>query len=173
MKIAILSDTHRKTSLMQEAIDMLKTKGANFLIHAGDLEIKENLDMLQNSNLRYVAVFGNNDYNLIQYQNSYNIFKEPNYFKLVNKKFKLMHMPYYMSNDTDIVIFGHTHYFEVDYKNGTLYINPGEICARNQNLTQCVLLEILEDRYIINRYFKSPTAKIWDCKTISYIIDRD
>ena len=71
MKIAVVSDSHRKTDLTQQAVDMLKSKGAQYLVHAGDLEIKENLDLLKNSGLIYVSVFGNNDYNLIQYQDQY------------------------------------------------------------------------------------------------------
>jgi len=72
MKIALLSDSHKKTTLTSQAIDMLKSKGAQYLVHAGDLEIKENLDILKNSGLTYVCVFGNNDYNLVQYSNNYN-----------------------------------------------------------------------------------------------------
>ena len=168
MKIAILSDTHKKSSLMIEAIEMLKKDGATFLLHAGDLENRENLDILDKCGLKYISVFGNNDYNIIQYQNEYNIFKEPYYFKLANLKFKLMHLPFYMSGDTDIIIFGHTHYFESEYKNGTLFLNPGEICARNKNLTECVLLEITDKKYIIKQYFKSPANTKWDYNIIEY-----
>ena len=60
-KIAVLSDSHRKVDLTQEAIDMLKSKGAEYIAHAGDLELKKNLDILENSGLTYVSVFGNND----------------------------------------------------------------------------------------------------------------
>ena len=63
MKIAILSDSHHKDDLTLEAISYLKTKGAKYLIHAGDLIMEENLKILQKSNLPYIAVFGNNDYN--------------------------------------------------------------------------------------------------------------
>ena len=77
MKIAIMSDSHRKSSMMHDAIELLKGKGAQYLLHAGDLEIKENLDLLKNSQLIYTSVFGNNDYNLVQYQDDYKINQEP------------------------------------------------------------------------------------------------
>ena len=76
-----------------------------------------------------------------------------------------MHIPNYMSPDSQIIIFGHTHIFEHQYTNDTLYLNPGEICAREQNKTQCVLLEITDDKYIVDYYFKKPNEKVWNKKT--------
>lgn len=172
MKIAILSDSHRKTTLTKEAIDMLKSKGASYLIHAGDLEIEENLKLLENSNLPYVCVFGNNDYGLVQYSSRYKIEQEPYFFKIKQTKFKLMHIPNYLTPDTDIVIFGHTHKFEHQYTNNTLFLNPGEICARNKNLTEAVLLDITEDKYIIEYNFKKPEDFIWETKIFEYKIER-
>lgn len=171
MKIAILSDSHLKADLTADAINHLKSLGATYLLHAGDLEIVENLELLKNSGLIYVSVFGNNDHNLIQYQNQYNIKKEPYYFKIKDIKFKMMHLPFYMTADTDIVISGHTHIFEQNYTNGTLYINSGEVCARNKPLTECAMLEIKEDKYIITYNYKKPTAKVWEQK--EYVYDRD
>jgi uncharacterized protein len=168
MKIAVLSDSHRKTDLTSEAVDMLKAKGAEFLIHAGDLEIKENLDILKNSGLIYTSVFGNNDYNLVQYQNQYNINKEPYYFKIKDLKFKLMHIPTYMTPDSDIIILGHTHIHEHQYVNNTLYLNPGEICAREKDLTECVLLEVDDTHYTIEYHFKKPSDKNWQTKITKY-----
>jgi putative phosphoesterase len=169
MKIAIMSDVHRKTSMMADAIKLLKSKGAIYLIHAGDLEIKENLDLLKNSNLTYRAVFGNNDYNLMSYQDQYEIHQEPYYFKIKDIKFKLMHIPNYMSADTDIIIYGHTHTFSCEYKQNKLFINPGEICAREKPLSQCVMLEILDDKFIVDYYYKDILhSKVWQTKQMIY-----
>jgi len=168
IKIAILSDSHKKPTLTKEAIDMLKDKGVEYLIHAGDLELVENLELLKNSNLPYVSVFGNNDRSLIEYSNQYKIEQEPYYFKIKDLKFKLMHIPNYLTPDTDIVIFGHTHHFYSEYKNNTLYVNPGELCARNKNLTECVYLEITEDKYKLSYNFKTPTDKKWNEKIYEY-----
>ncbi len=168
IKIAIISDSHRQQQLTQDAIDMLKEQGATYLVHAGDLEIIENLDILQNSGLTYVSVFGNNDYNLVQYSDKYNINQEPYYFKIKELKFKLMHIPNHMSPDSDIIIFGHTHIFEHQYTNNTLYLNPGELCAREKDLTECVLLSITDDKYIIEYYYKKPNEKNWKNKIYEY-----
>ncbi|MBD3842491.1 MAG: YfcE family phosphodiesterase [Campylobacterales bacterium] len=168
MKIAVLSDSHRKSELTKEAIEYLKSKGAQYLVHAGDLEIEENLKLLEDSKLPYVSVFGNNDYLLVSYSSQYNIFKEPYYFKIEDLKLKLMHLPYYLTPDSDVVIFGHTHMFECEISNNTLFLNPGEVCARNKPLSECVLLEILKDKYIINYFFKNPNENDWKSKVIEY-----
>ncbi len=136
IKIGVFSDSHRKTQLHQEAIEHLLSCGANYLLHAGDLEIKEHLQMLADTSLPYVVVYGNNDINLIPlYGKYYNIYKEPHYFKIQELKLKMMHMPYFMNPDVDIIISGHTHQFEATLENGTLFLNPGEVCAREKPLT--------------------------------------
>ena len=126
MKIGILSDTHSKVKKAKASLDLLIENGAEFLVHAGDIGEKETLELLKNSGKRYVAVYGNNDAHLVQYHNNYNLVQEPYYFKIANTKFKLMHLPYYLSADSDVVIFGHTHQFEHKYQNNTLFLNPGE-----------------------------------------------
>ena len=168
MKIAVLSDSHKKVDFTKEAIEFLKSLGAKYLIHAGDLCVKENLELLKNSGLIYVSVFGNNDNSLIHLSNEYKIEKEPYHFKIEDVKFKLMHLPFYLNGDCDVVIFGHTHIFESEYKNGTLFLNPGEICAREKPLVECVLLEINPNEYIINYYSRNINEKDFLKKEIRY-----
>lgn len=161
MKIGILSDTHTKVKRAKRAVEHLVHKGATFLIHAGDIVKPEILDDIKATKLRYVAVYGNNDTHLHSLHNHYNIVQEPHLFKLGGVRFKLMHLPFYLTPDADIVIFGHTHTFECDVKNGTLFLNPGEACARNKNLSECALLEITKTHYIITYCYRTPGEKIW------------
>ena len=65
-----------------------------------------------------------------------------------------MHLPFHLHPDTDIIIFGHTHKFDCEYKNKKLFINPGEICAREKPIISCVKLQINPNEYIITRFFK-------------------
>ncbi len=164
VKIGILSDTHRRTDLQEQVIAKLKAEGAQYLLHLGDLELEENLASLKNSGLPYAAVFGNNDIALRGLEAEYKISKEPYYLKIKDIKIKMMHIPYYMSSDSDIVLFGHLHKFSVEYRNETLFLNPGEVCARNKNLTECVLLEVENKDYTINYFYKEPTASKWNSK---------
>ncbi len=159
MKIAILSDTHRKFPLAKEAIDLLIEKGAQYLIHAGDICEYDTIEYIKNTNLPYVAVYGNNDAHMVQYHNDFNLHKEPYYFKIEDVKFKLMHLPFYMTPDCDVVIFGHTHIFQVEQQKHTLFLNPGEVCAREKPLSECVLLEITKTEFVVQYFAKDITAK--------------
>ncbi|HKM18939.1 MAG TPA: YfcE family phosphodiesterase [Aliarcobacter sp.] len=154
MKIGILSDSHHKNDYLKESIEFLKKEGCEYLIHAGDICSKVGLDILKNSNLKYIAVFGNNDRDLFQFSQDYNIKKEPYYFKIKDRSFKLMHLPFHLYPDTDIIIFGHTHEFDCEYKNKKLFINSGEVCAREKPIISCVKLQINPNEYIITRFFK-------------------
>jgi hypothetical protein len=156
MKIGVLSDTHKKVKLARAVIEHLIANGAEFLIHAGDIVEPEVLELLNNSGVRYVAVYGNNDAHLAGYHNDYNLVQEPSYFKLANTRFKLMHLPFYMNPDAEVIIFGHTHTFECDFKNDTLFLNPGEACARNKPLCECALLEVTQNEYRVKYFSKAP-----------------
>lgn len=167
-KLGVMSDSHQKADLTKDAIDMLKSKGAEYLVHAGDLEIRENLELLKKSELPYVIVFGNNDWNLFEYQHDYKIHKEPYYFKIKDSKYKLMHIPNHLTPNSDIIIYGHTHIFKTEYVNNTLFLNPGELCAREKDLTECVLLEVSDESYKVNYYFKKPSDDNWQMKLYEY-----
>ena len=168
MKIGILSDSHLKSDYTKEVIDFLKEIKSDYLVHAGDLCVEKNLKLLEESELKYIAVFGNNDRYLLDLTSNYNIKQEPYYFKIKDITFKLMHLPYYLSPDSEVVIFGHTHVFECDYKNKTLFINPGEVCAREKPLIECVQLEIKENEYIISRYFKNINENLFKKEEYKY-----
>lgn len=159
MKIGLLSDTHTKKGRSQKAIDHLKASGAEFLIHAGDIVKPEMLEQLKASGLRYMAVYGNNDAHLHEYHDKYNLVQEPHYFKLAHTECKLMHLPFYMNPDAEVVLFGHTHIFECDFKNKTLFLNPGETCARDKPFSTCAMLEITQSTFIVTQYTRAVGAQ--------------
>jgi len=158
MKIGILSDTHSKVDEAKKTLDFLVKNGAEFIIHAGDICRYETLELLATCGVRYVGVYGNNDAHLVQYHNDYNLVKEPNYFKIANTKFKLMHLPFYMSPDADVVVFGHTHKFACEFKNNTLFLNPGEVCAREKPVVESVILDVKDESFEVT-YFANYEIK--------------
>lgn len=168
MKIGLLSDTHTKKGRSQKVIDHLKQEGAEFLIHAGDIVKPEILEQLKTSGLRYVAVYGNNDAALHEYHDKYNLVQEPHYFKLSGVKFKLMHLPFYMSADAEVVIFGHTHVFECDFKTKTLFLNPGETCAREKPFSSCAMLEITDTMFNVTHYSRAVETKVFESRHYSF-----
>lgn len=168
MKIGLLSDTHTKKGRSQKVIDHLIAEGAEFLIHAGDIVKLEMLDQLKNSGVRYIAVYGNNDAPLHEYHNKYNLVQEPHYFKLGGVGFKLMHLPFYMNADAEVILFGHTHVFECDFKNNTLFLNPGEACARDKEFSSCAMLETSENTFTITHYSRAVGSEIFDQRHYSF-----
>jgi putative phosphoesterase len=166
MKIGILSDSHTKTTLHREALDHLLSLGVEYLLHAGDIMLEEHLKMLEETELPYACVYGNNDTALISLEKKYNIFKEPHYFKIDTVKVKMMHLPYFMSADADIVISGHTHMFEAEIVENTLFLNPGEVCAREKPLSECALLEVENGKYRVIHYFRELSQQEWTKREI-------
>jgi putative phosphoesterase len=168
MKIGILSDTHKKYKKAKVIIEMLIADGAEFIIHAGDIVEKEILDLLNTCGKRYVAVYGNNDSHLVSYHNEYNLVQEPYYFKLADTNFKLMHLPFYMTPDTEVVVFGHTHQFKSELINGTLFLNPGEACARNKPISECVMLEVDTAAFHVTYYARKKKTDFFEKENFSY-----
>lgn len=168
MKIGVLSDTHTKVGKTKKVIEKLLHEGAEFFIHAGDIVEVEVLELLEKSGKKYVAVYGNNDAHLAEYHNKYNLVQEPNYFKFANLKFKLMHLPFYMSPDADVVISGHTHTFHSEYKSDTLFLNPGEVCARSKPISECAMLEVKEHNLIVTHYTRDRGSEKFLPRVINY-----
>jgi len=161
MKIGIMSDTHKKIGRAKRVIDLLVQNGAEYILHAGDIVKEEVLEYLEEK-IQYVAVFGNNDYHLYPLIEKYNLHYEPYKFKLANHTFKLMHYPTKMFPlDTEIVIYGHTHDEDITYNGKNLILNPGESCARDTGYSSCMMLEILEDKYIVTYYYRRIETDEW------------
>ena len=161
MKLGIISDTHKKVGRAKKVIDLLVEKNVNAIIHAGDIVKIETIELIKQTNLPYRAVFGNNDFDLLSLQNEFHIMKEPHYFKVGNVTIKLMHHPFYFSPDTDIIIYGHTHIADIKYINQVLFLNPGEVCARNKPISEFMILDIKEDKYIIDYYQRELKQNEW------------
>ena len=161
MKIAIFADIHQRVYLFENALEFLVKRGAEALIIAGDIVKKEALILAKSSALPTYAVFGNNDSALKRLADEFNINEEPYYFMLGGVSFKLSHHPFYMNPDADIIIFGHTHIQAVQKTDMTLFLNPGEICAREKHKSECMELEILKDKFIVRAFWSVPNSKIW------------
>ena len=168
MKIGIISDTHTKFKKAQKALSMLLENGAEFIVHAGDVVEIETLELLKNCGKKYLAVYGNNDAHLVSYHNDYNLVQEPYYFTLANTKFKLMHLPFYMAPDTEVVLFGHTHQFKSEFNNNTLFLNPGEVCAREKPISECAMLEITESEFEITHYQREKEEDTFSTQIYNY-----
>ncbi len=160
MKIGIISDTHNKVANTQEAVARLQEEGISYLIHAGDIG-QDVLDYLDTLDITTIAVYGNTDVGLdVTNLTKVRLHRQPYYFKISQTTFKLMHQPYFLTPDSDVVIFGHLHKFSCE-KAGSLFINPGEVCAREKPRIECALLDL--DTMRVQYLYKE---KIWKSEEV-------
>lgn len=140
MRIGLISDSHYAFDRLDFALDKLLHEGIDVLLHAGDMGTETTLQTLAGLGVPSYAVFGNNDYRLLELRERYNVEAEPWRLAHNNLKIKLMHRPLFFENDgADLTVFGHTHIPEAKLAGKTLVINPGEVCGRESGETHCAI----------------------------------
>ena len=122
MKLAILSDTHGL--LRPEVLEYLKT--ADVILHGGDINRQEIVDALQRYAPLYV-VRGNNDKAWAE--------AIPHHLKVAldGVTFCMVHNRKELPADldgVDAVVFGHSHKYVQEEKDGLLWLNPGSCGPR-------------------------------------------
>ena len=133
MKLAILSDTHNL--LRPQVLEQLH--GVDAILHGGDISKQSILDQLQEYAPLYV-VRGNNDKEWAEHI--------PHHLtiELGGKTFYLVHKKAEIPKDlpgVDCVIYGHSHKYAEEIKDGVLYLNPGSCGPRrfHQEITMAIL----------------------------------
>ena len=99
MIIGVISDSHRETKVAASAIEWLLARGADLLVHAGDIVESETLRLLQQSGKPYFAVLGNNDEALVELKNDFNLYDEPFCTEFAGLRLKIMHHPFYLFDE--------------------------------------------------------------------------
>lgn len=122
MKLVILSDTHGL--LRPEVLECLKD--ADVILHGGDIHRPEIVDQLRQYAPLYV-VRGNNDKAWAEeIPHDLTVTLEGLTFCMVHNKREL---PADLSG-VDVVVFGHTHKYVQEEKEGRLWLNPGSCGPR-------------------------------------------
>lgn len=122
MKLAILSDTHGL--LRPQVVERLKT--ADAILHGGDINRQDIVDQLEQYAPLYV-VRGNNDKQwaeAIPHHLSVTL-DGVTFYMVHNKK----EVPADLSG-VDVVVFGHSHKYVQEEKDGVLWLNPGSCGPR-------------------------------------------
>ena len=131
--IVILSDTHGL--LRPEVLEYLTQ--ADIIIHGGDINTQAIVDKLRECAPLYI-VRGNNDKDWAEglpHDLTFNI-ECTRIFLVHNKK----DIPADLS-DIDVIIYGHSHKYACEERDGILWLNPGS-CGRrrfNQEITFAVM----------------------------------
>ncbi|MBC7221997.1 metallophosphoesterase [Candidatus Bipolaricaulota bacterium] len=134
MLIGILSDTHDHLPLLRKALGMMKERGVELVLHAGDFVSPFTAEPFREAGLRVIGVFGNNDGDKLYLRERFRevgeIFFPPHEFELGGRRVVLLHEPRALqalveSGKYDLLVYGHTHRPEVR-QGRTLVVNPGE-----------------------------------------------
>ena len=147
MKIAVISDSHDHKINILKAISIINERNVDALIHCGDYVapfVRRWFNELNDSiKKNFLGVFGNNDgERLFLKENLGQICEFPQngnelILELGGKRIFASHMPREQtiealgnSGNFDIILSCHTHILSnKKLDNGTLVINPGEICG--------------------------------------------
>lgn len=81
------------------AIEWLLARGADLLVHAGDIVASETLRLLRQSGKPYFAVLGNNDEALTEFKNEFDLYDEPFCTEFAGLRLKIMHHPFYLFDE--------------------------------------------------------------------------
>lgn len=137
MKIAVLSDTHGL--LRPEAAELISKCDA--VIHAGDINSQKIIDEMKAAAKEDAPIYivrGNNDKEWAEHLPHHLEFTLAgmNFYVIHNKK----ELPSDLG-DRQIIIFGHSHRYSEEKKDGRLWLNPGSCGKRrfDQDITLAVL----------------------------------
>lgn len=137
MKLAILSDTHGL--LRPEVAEKLKT--ADVILHGGDINKQSIVDELR----RYAPLYmvrGNNDKEWAQaIPHDLTLTLEGVTFAMVHNKKEL---PADLEG-VNVVVFGHSHKYVQEEKDGILWLNPGSCGPRRFHQEITMMMAELED----------------------------
>ena len=143
-RIAILSDTHGL--LRPEVLDRLEE--ADVILHAGDINTRAIVDRLKALGPLYI-VRGNNDKEWAEdlpHSLTFTV-EGVRFFMVHNKK----DVPKDLSG-ADVVVYGHSHRYAMEDREGVLWLNPGS-CGRrrfDQEIT-FAMMTVEKGRYQVEK----------------------
>lgn len=133
IKVGIISDTH---GLLREEVKYI-LQGCDYILHGGDINKQVIIDELEKMAPLYI-VRGNNDKEWAEHL--------PNdlRFEIDNVRFFMVHDKKFIPkelNDVDVIVFGHSHKYYEEEKDGVLWLNPGSCGKRrfDQSISMAVM----------------------------------
>ena len=144
MKACILSDSHDNRALLEAAVDHAHGRGAEVVLHCGDVVAPSTLGVLKRFDLPVHVIHGNNTGDLYSMTRmSHRPGSQVHYYgqdaelQLAGQRIFLVHYPHYAramacTGDWDLVCCGHDHVVaieQVDNIGGgqTWLVNPGTV----------------------------------------------
>ncbi|HKK14973.1 MAG TPA: metallophosphoesterase family protein [Gammaproteobacteria bacterium] len=144
MKVCILSDSHDHRALLESAVRDARSRGAEAVLHCGDVVAPSTLWVLQKLGLPVHVIHGNNTGDLYmmarlstQAGSVVTFYGQDAALNLAGQRIFLVHYPHYAramatTGDWDLVCCGHdhkAHIAQVDNIQGgvTWLVNPGTV----------------------------------------------
>lgn len=149
MVIGVISDTHRIDKYIYKAVDALNKANVDIIMHLGDnVQDVEEIESLTNKTI--INVKGNCDF--------YTDVPAERVEEICGKKIFLTHGHNYnvkmelnrikyraMEVGADIVLYGHSHIADINYKEGIWFVNPGSVSASRLGPNSYAIINIKDD----------------------------
>ena len=152
MLIGIVGDTHNNLKNISKICEIFNAEKVDLVIHTGDITLPKSLKAFKELNCKLLGVFGNNDIDekndLLEASREFqcNIYDEPFFCELNNKKICIVHHPELINENliqqVDFIFHGHTHRYRNEVIKETIIFNPGECAGFLKGKNQIGLLDI-------------------------------
>ena len=153
MKIGVVSDTHNNLKNIEIIINLFNDQKVPIVIHTGDISNANTLEQFSKLNSKLIGVYGNNDRNElgleeVAQKNKFQFQDPPRKLSLLDKEIVIFHEPdkidQFLSENQliDVVLYGHTHRYENNVKNGVLFFNPGESAGMQKGSNAIGILDL-------------------------------
>ena len=154
MKIGVVSDTHNNLKNIEIIISLFNDIEVPMVIHTGDISNANTLEKFSKLNSELIGVYGNNDRNEsglkeVAQKNNFQFQEPPRRLTLLDREIVIFHEPdsidKFISENKliNVVLYGHTHRYENNTKNGVLYFNPGESAGMQKGSNAVGILDLI------------------------------
>ena len=151
MIIGVTGDTHNNLKNIKTICSIFNENGVSLVLHTGDISLPKSLLAFNELDCPLIAVLGNNDIEeekgLKEASKKFNcqIFYEPHFMKIEDKRFSLLHHPDLIDNkmilNNDIILHGHTHRYKLEKVDKCTIYNPGECAGFMEGKNQIGLVD--------------------------------
>ena len=154
MKIGVVSDTHNNQKNVDIIINIFNEEKVPIVIHTGDISNANTLEKFSKLNSKLIGVYGNNDRNEsglkeVAERNNFQFQEPPRRLSLLDREIVILHEPdnidkFLLENKrVNVVLYGHTHRYENNIKNGVLCFNPGESAGIQKGSNAIGILDLM------------------------------
>lgn len=148
MRIGVISDTHRNTSIIKRVIEACDNP--DLIIHLGD-NVQDVYSIEELYKGRIINVRGNCDFCSDVPEERIEDIAGKRFFithgHRYNVKYDMLTLKYRaMELNADIVLFGHSHVSKIDYEGGIWFVNPGSPSYPRGGSRSIAVIEIENER---------------------------